>query len=100
MAVRSMWLLLAAALGLSVVVFTLFGYSGHEASAQADKTGQIGKADNARNSGGAGDASKAGGGRQPPVPVTVARVVQQAVPVRIQTVGSAIFTVDACCTRA
>lgn len=89
MAVRSMWLLLAAALGLSVVVFTLFGYSGHEASAQADKTGQIGKADNARNSGGAGDASKAGGGRQPPVPVTVARVVQQAVPVRIQTVGSA-----------
>jgi multidrug efflux system membrane fusion protein len=88
---RSVWLPAAAALAVAVVVLALFGYSGHDASAQSNQTGQIGTADKAAKPGTAqssGKAGKAGAGRQPPVPVTVTRVQQQAVPVRIQTVGS------------
>jgi multidrug efflux system membrane fusion protein len=92
MVARSVWLLLAAAVVLAVVVVAFFGYSGQDGSAQPE-AGQIGKADKAAKAGGtgglgSGKAGKAGGGRQAPVPVTVTRVVQQAVPVRIQAVGS------------
>jgi membrane fusion protein, multidrug efflux system len=91
MVARSIWLLLAAALALTVVVLALFGYSGRDASAQSEQGGQIGKADKAAKPGAVDSSSKAGkagAGRLPPVPVTVTRVLQQSVPVRIQAVGS------------
>lgn len=86
---RSGWLLLAAALVVAIGGLALLAYTGPEASAQAEKSGKIGAADRAGKSNKSGNAGKAGGGRQPPVPVTVARVTQQAIPVRIQAVGSA-----------
>lgn len=86
---RSGWLLLAAALVLAVGGLALLAYPGHEATAQTEKSGKIGAADKAGKSDSTTRAGKAGAGRQPPVPVTVARVSQQAVPVRIQAVGSA-----------
>ena len=89
---RSGWLLLAAAVVLAVGGFALEGLPGNHARAQTEKAGKIGAADKAEKSGKPGDpgkAAKAGGGRQPPVPVTVAIVTQQAIPVRIQAVGTA-----------
>jgi multidrug efflux system membrane fusion protein len=96
---RSGLLLRAAALVLAIAGVFLFGYSGHEAGAQSEQAGKIGTPDKAGKSDGAGKAAgkpesfdkagKAGGGRQPPVAVTVARVMQQSVPVRVQAVGSA-----------
>jgi len=89
---RSGWLLLTAAVVLAVGGLALEGLSENHARAQTEKAGKIGAADKAEKSGKPGDpgkAAKAGGGRQPPVPVTVAIVAQQAIPVRIQAVGSA-----------
>lgn len=100
---RTGWLLGTAALALAIGGLALLGYSGHEAGAQSEQAGKVGAADKAGKGPGKPDgagkaagkpesfdkAGKAGGGRQPPVAVTVARVVQQSVPVRIQAVGSA-----------
>jgi membrane fusion protein, multidrug efflux system len=96
---RTGWLLRTAALVLAVAGVALLGYSWHEAGAQSEQAGKIGAADKGGKPDGAGKAAgkpesydkagKAAGGRQPPVAVTVARVVQQSVPVRIQAVGSA-----------
>jgi multidrug efflux system membrane fusion protein len=90
---RTGWLLRAAALTLAVAGVYLLVHTGHEAGAQSEQAGKIGAADKAGKAAGkpesANKAGKAGGGRQPPVAVTVARVVQQSVPVRIQAVGSA-----------
>jgi multidrug efflux system membrane fusion protein len=90
---RTGWLLRAAALTLAVAGVSLLVHTGHEAGAQSEQAGKIGAADKAGKAAGkpesANKAGKAGGGRQPPVAVTVARVVQQSVPVRIQAVGSA-----------
>lgn len=95
---RSGWMLYSASLALTVGSLALLGDFGHEARAQAEKTGksdnpgksadksgQSSSPDKAAKSGGAGKA----GGPQGPVPVTVARVTQQSVPVRIQAVGAA-----------
>ena len=89
---RSGWLLLTAAVALAVGGLALEWLPGNHARAQTEKAGKIGAADKAEKSGKPGDpgkAAKAGGGRQPPVPVTVAVVTQQAIPVRIQAVGAA-----------
>jgi membrane fusion protein, multidrug efflux system len=79
------WLLLAAAVVLAIGGFALFKSSGRDGGAEVEKTGKIGAADKAAAPGKAG---KAGGGRQPPVPVSIARVTQRAVPVRVQAVGN------------
>jgi len=89
---RPAWLLSAAALALAVGGMALVALPGNDAGAQTEKAGKIGAADKAEKSGKSGEpgkAAKAGDGRQPPVPVTVAVVTQQAVPVRIQAVGTA-----------
>lgn len=93
---RTGWLLGAAGLALAVAGVALLVYSGHDAGAQSEQAGKVGAAEKAGKPSDAGkptgkpeNAGKAGGGRQPPVAVTVARVVQQSVPVRIQAVGSA-----------
>lgn len=95
---RSGWLLNAAALALALGGLAILGFFGHEASAQAEKTGNIEPADKAGKSGSPnpdraagkpGGAGKGARGPQGPVPVTVAQVMQQTVPVRIQAVGSA-----------
>jgi len=86
-------LLNAAALALALGGLAILGFSGQEARAQAEKSGKIGPVDKSGKSGSpdkaAGKAGKAGGRPQGPVPVTVARVMQQSIPVRIQAVGSA-----------
>ena len=90
--VRSRQLLLGAALVLAIGGLAFLGYSGHEASAQGEKGEKAAKTGAPERAGppdSAAKAGKAGDGRQPPVPVTVARVTQQPIPVRIQAVGSA-----------
>jgi len=87
---RFRWLLLAAGLVLVIGGYALYKSSGPDAGPQVEKAGKIGAADKAaERSSGPGKASKAGGGRQPPVPVTIAVVSQQSVPVRVQAVGAA-----------
>jgi len=82
------WLLLAAGSALAIGGFAFYKSSGRDADRQVEKAGRIGAADKAaEKSPGPGKAGKAGGGRQPPVPVTVAVVSQQSVPVRVQAVG-------------
>ena len=86
-AVRPGWLL-PAALAVAIGALASLGSSGNEANAQAEKQAKP-AADKAGRSESSSKAGKAGGGRQPPVPVTVASVTRQAIPVRIQAVGTA-----------
>lgn len=100
-------LLIAAILASALAAVGLVAYYGTGANAQggpakggapeaadgATKAAKVGVPDGADGGTKAGKAAKAPGGRaapgQGPVPVTVATVAQQAVPYRIQAVGSA-----------
>ncbi|MCL4800709.1 MAG: efflux RND transporter periplasmic adaptor subunit [Burkholderiales bacterium] len=84
--------LIAAVLASALAAAGLVAYYGTGANAQGDAPGAA-KGPVAGGSDGARKAGKAPGGRagqqQGPVPVTVTSVTQQAVPYRIQAVGSA-----------
>ena len=82
-------LLLAAVAVLAITGLALLGHSSHEARAQAEKGDKAAKTGAPDKSGRPDGAAKAGKAGQPPVPVTIARVMQQPIPVRIQAVGSA-----------
>jgi multidrug efflux system membrane fusion protein len=85
-------LLIAAVLASAVAAIALVAYYGTGANAQSEAQnaakGSVPGSGEGSAKAGQAPAGRGGGPGQAPVPVTVAAVVQQAVPFRIQAVGS------------